>query len=505
MRRKSYAPAVLPSLALILAFADGIFLYFRWQTLNSHHHDAEENLTEAITRVGPASSLTSITTALAFLSFAYADSEALKEFAYLGAGAVSLAFIAVIVGLPVSIHWAIRLGLARTGIHKEPAFQRVGKQVRPAIIGHPWILALAGVVLVGVLCYTQKDITAEYRLVEYLPSDSNVRYGELLADEVTGGRALMLISVPFAESGGLENPANRARLEAVDAVAAEQFGADKVFSARQLFATASSETAKAKIAGLLGEAAEREGTSLESKRGDASLVTVRLSSQMPVAQVEAETRALRKRLSALSYGADVRVTGFPVLMSIEFTHLIEQLRISLILAISFGVVILGIATRSPLMFLAATTPNLLPIFFILSLLYLKGGTVNMSEVVALTLAFGIAIDNAVHLINVFDSQRKEGKETRHALASALEEAGPALTAGTVIICVSFVVTQFSAMPLVPALGELIIATLVVALLSNLLILPANILTLEGLKQRFFPSEPQAGSDAAETQAGKAQP
>ena len=40
-------------------------------------------------------------------------------------------------------------------------------------------------------------------------------------------------------------------------------------------------------------------------------------------------------------------------------------------------------------------------------------------------------------------------------------------------------------PIVPVLGRLMIATLIVALLSNLLILPANILTLEGLKQRFF--------------------
>jgi len=137
------------------------------------------------------------------------------------------------------------------------------------------------------------------------------------------------------------------------------------------------------------------------------------------------------------------------------------------------------------MFLAAITPNLLPIFFVLTVLYFVGGTINLSEVVALTVAFGIAIDNAVHLMNVFESQRQEGKEVRHALAAALEEVGPALMAGTVIICAAITVTLISSLPIVPVLGRLMIATLIVALLSNLLILPANILTLEGLKQRFF--------------------
>jgi len=118
-------------------------------------------------------------------------------------------------------------------------------------------------------------------------------------------------------------------------------------------------------------------------------------------------------------------------------------------------------------------------------LYFLGGTINLSEVVALTVAFGIAIDNAVHLMNVFESQRQEGKEVRHALAAALEEGGPALMAGTVIICAAITVTLISSLPIVPVIGRLMIATLIVALLSNLLILPANILTLEGLKQRLF--------------------
>ena len=481
----NYLTTVLPTLALILAFADGIFLYFRWQSLNALQPDAEENLSEAIIRVGPASSLTSITTGLAFMSFAYADSEALKEFAYLGSGAVLLAFVAVIVGLPLAIHWAIRMGLANAGMRNTPAFHGIGKRMRPVTIGHPWMLALLGVALMVCFAVLQRDVTAEYRLTEYLPKSSEVRYGELLANDITGGRALMLISVPFDEAGGFASDENVERLEAVGAIAGEQFGASRVFSAAQALDSASTDAARGRITEVVQDAVNEGRTDFIAKDGMAALVGVRLSSDLPVAELIRETEVLRGHLSSLEYGDRVLISGFPVLMSVEFTHLINQLRLSLILAIILGVTILGLATRSPLMFLAAITPNLLPIFFVLTVLYFLGGTINLSEVVALTVAFGIAIDNAVHLMNVFESQRQEGKEVRHALAAALEEVGPALMAGTVIICAAITVTLISSLPIVPVIGRLMIATLIVALLSNLLILPANILTLEGLKQRLF--------------------
>ncbi|WP_075996559.1 efflux RND transporter permease subunit [Salaquimonas pukyongi] len=481
----NYLTTVLPTLALILAFADGIFLYYRWQALNAVQSDAEDNLTEAIVRVGPASSLTSITTALAFLSFSYADSEALKEFAYLGSGAVLLAFVAVIIGLPLAIHWAIKLGLAHTGMRQTPAFHGIGKRTRPVTIGHPWVLALLGVVLMICFGVLQRDVTAEYRLTEYLPKSSEVRYGEVLANDITGGRALMLLSVPFAEEGGFASVENRERLEAVGAIAGEQFGEASIFSAAQALRSARSDAARERITEVVQEAVNEGRTDFIANDGMAALVGVRLSSDLPVAKLIELTDELRERLSQLAYGDDILVSGFPVLMSIEFTKLIDQLRLSLILAIILGVTILGLATRSPMMFLAAITPNLLPIFFVLTVLYFLGGTINLSEVVALTVAFGIAIDNAVHLMNVFESQRQEGKEVRHALAASLEEVGPALMAGTVIICAAITVTLISSLPIVPVIGRLMIATLIVALLSNLLILPANILTLEGFRQRIF--------------------
>lgn len=480
----NYLTTILPTLALILAFADGIFLYFRWQTLNSEHDDLDANLTEAITNVGPASSLTSITTALAFASFAYAQSEALKEFAYLGVGVVTLAFIAVIIGLPLAIHWSIRIGLAKPRQAQKPMFQSVGRWAVRIALSAPAKISLAGLAIVIGLGLLQQHITAEYKLTQYLPFDSEIRYGEELANDVIGGRALLLMSVPFAKKGAFGNEENQKRLKDVEAIVSKQFGANRVFSANRILQSVNNDDARRKITELAENAPDDAKSDFLSNSGDGALITVRLLSSMPVAEVVKQTKILRESLSKLSFGNEVLVTGFPILMSIEFANLINQLRFSLIIAICLGILIIGFATRSPLITLAAITPNLLPVFFVFGILYLRGGTINLSEVVALTVAFGIAVDNAVHLINVYDAQSRAGKEDRHALISALQEVGPALTAGTVIICVSIMVTFISSLPVVPELGYLMILVLLVALISNILILPANILTLNRLMSFF---------------------
>ncbi|MEZ5792952.1 MAG: MMPL family transporter, partial [Nitratireductor sp.] len=221
-----------------------------------------------------------------------------------------------------------------------------------------------------------------------------------------------------------------------------------------------------------------------SRDGKQLLVSARIPSGQSIQLTLEQIDALQAGLGKLSYGKDVIVTGFDVLMAREFTGLIGQLRTSLLLAIFLGVIIVGVATRAPYLAIAALTPNLLPVLAVEFAVWLKGGTINLSEVIALTIAFGIAIDNAVHVINVYTSEKRAGFAPDIALERAVKEVGPALGASTMIICVACLVTQISNLPVVPVLGRLMIATLIVALVSNLAVLPANILTINRLMARF---------------------
>ncbi len=477
----TYLTTVLPTLALILAYADGIVLFYRWNKSNAESQSRDEavlmkNLAEAITRVGPASSLTSITTAIAFMSFSLASSEALVEFSWLGVAAVILAFISVIVGLPVAGYWAIKLKVMKRGkLRRE--HRTLGSWATFISIRAPRLISILSLVAISGLLFVHTLISPEYRVTDYLPHESNSYKAEAAVNEIFGGRSFVFLTVPVVDQQSLASKENRKRLEDVEAELEKEYSPSQIFSLHSIWRNMETELAISRVARELSKAPAETRRGYLSRDGQEMLVSVRIPSDDSITETLTEIDNIRSRLDKLPYGEEIKITGFPVLMAEEFTRLISQLRQSLLVAILCGMVIIGIATRSPILALAALTPNLFPILAIEGIMYLRGGLINMSEVIALTLAFGIAIDNAVHVINVYQAERSTGRGIRTSIRNALYEVGPALGASTTIICVSSLVTLTSLLPFIPVLGGLIISILLIALFSNLIILPANILTL----------------------------
>jgi len=480
----NYLTTVLPTLALILAFADGIVLYFRWQTSNGQTDDPQANLVEALRRVGPASALTSITTLLAFFSFSFASGSALKEFSVLGMIFVAIAFLAVIITMPLACHWAARVGVVRFGKVPKPAYRTLGRRFFRFVVPRPLAIAIAAIVVAAALTYVHFQVRPEYRITDYLPGASDTREAERLANELIGGRSMLSVAVPVAVEGNPADPANLDRLRQVETAIRDYFPDEAIISILRFADKVTTEAGLERLAEQVGTTPGQTRRNFLSRDEKDLLVTLRVPSSQAITDTLNQITQLRTSLDELDYGDRIVVSGFDVLMAQEFTRLINQLRTSLLIAIFLGVVIIGIATRSPLLTLAAITPNLLPILGIEFVLWLRGGTINISEVIALTIAFGIAIDNAVHVINIFNAGLRQGYSRRHALKEALLEVGPALGASTTIICVSSLVTQISALPMVPILGQLMTATLIVALVANLAILPANIICLNALVKRF---------------------
>ncbi len=478
----NYLTTILPTLALILAFADGIVLYYRWQRSNVDSDDFAANLKIAVKRVGPASALTSVTTALAFSSFAFASSSALKTFALLGVGAVSAAFLAVIIGLPLAAHWALTLGAVKKGKVAKPIFEKFGVAVYRFVFPRPVLISVFAIVLVIILGYVHTLLRPEYRITDYLPLNSDTKKAEQIANESLGGGSILFVSIPTADKNDLFGVENRNILARSEEALIELFGRARVLSLNSLFRQLNNEKAYKAVIEELDAASKASRSSYVSKNNEAMLISIRLPSNQSIV----ETAALISQMRTALTNVDVpnpSISGLPVLMAEEFTTLIEQLRTSLLIAIGLGVLVIGIATRSPLMAVAAITPNLLPILMVELVIYFQGGAVNLSQVISLTVAFGIAIDNAVHVINVLDEARRSGLGIRDGIRSAISEIGPALCASTLIICFATLVTQISIMPMVPILGQLMIITLIMALVSNLAILPANVLAM----REFMPN------------------
>lgn len=476
----TYLTTILPTLALILAYADGIVLYHRWNKLNiaSDNQDyttLRANLKEAVLRVGPASALTSLTTALAIASFSFSTSEALVEFAWVGLILILYAFLAVIVGVPLLGIWLLRIGAIRPRQQKKNSNSfaiAMGKVYGTAPVG----ISVVSFVSVLGMFYVHFALEPDYRITDYLPRGSDSLKAEQISNDTFGGRSLIFFSVPTVSKDGMASPENRMRLGEVTKLLASDFSGSKVFSLHSLWSGYNEETIN-KIAFQLNSAPEYTRQGYLSKDGKRMLVSLRTPSDQSITQTAELVVEIKQSLKKLEYADDIIITGFPVILSSEFTTIINELRTSLLIAVAVGILLIGLATRSWFFAMVAAVPNLFPVLVTELIIFMRGGNINVTEVVALTIAFGIAIDNAVHVINVYSHERQAGKDVQTALRDAIIEVAPALGASTLIICASTAVILTSVLPILSIIGELIIAILIIALFTNLIILPANILTL----------------------------
>jgi len=279
------------------------------------------------------------------------------------------------------------------------------------------------------------------------------------------------------------SPENRQRLTNVHDKVAAVFGDKRTLSLASAWRR-SSEKQIEEIPKALADASSSVRGRFVGKNYRLLQVSATTSAGESTLKVEERISVLRARLDELSFGSELSITGLTVLLSQEFPSLIEDLRTGLLLSIFLAVVIIAIATRSPALALASLLPNLIPILFTEAVIWISGASLSVTNVIGLTIAFGIAIDNAVHVINSYESMGRNFETIDEKVCAAVGEIAPALIASTSIVCVATIITQLSSMPSVAELGLLLIATLCVALLSNLAILPSAMILLLKMSDRM---------------------
>lgn len=472
----NYLSTALPTIAMVLALADTIMLYHSWIHFRREGMDTRAATRAALKRIGPANSMTSITTAIAFGSFAFGGNPALRTLALLGSSAVMIAFAAVMVVLPVLL---ILFGDRINAVARESIFEKAGPAVTRYALIKPAAVALAALLATGAFGFGHYNVTEEHHMTRQLPVDSEAAIGERLALDIFGGVAPVYLILPVPAGMEWSDPAALDVLATAEAAFGDVLGRDQVFS-----------LARAREAGMtpaqMEEAFTQAPDNLRGRFLSSDLGRYLVTGAAPFGMTAAEANALADgvvRNLAATGMEGVRVTGYPVLLATEIPAIVNALRLSLVMAIVLGIVVIAIGSRAPVVSLAAFLPNLLPVLAIETALWLLGEPMDVSHVVALTIAFGISIDNAIHVINSFLANKKDGMRDELAIREALVEVSPALITATVMFIAGSVGTLFSTMPSVVNLGFLIMATLGVALVSNLAFLPALILTLRRLTGR----------------------
>ncbi len=167
----------------------------------------------------------------------------------------------------------------------------------------------------------------------------------------------------------------------------------------------------------------------------------------------------------------VRVTGKSMLLDKNS----EYIRKSLLEGLLYGFIIIGVIMvlvfRDIKMFLISLVPNLLPMLFAGGILGFLGIPLEAGLSVVFAIVFGIAVDDTIHFLGKYKLGITQGLSKEEALAKTFSHTGRALVITTLILFFGFMVMLFSIHQPSITIGTIISVTLVAALILDLLLLP----------------------------------
>ena len=170
-------------------------------------------------------------------------------------------------------------------------------------------------------------------------------------------------------------------------------------------------------------------------------------------------------------------------MSIIWAHLSsDSLKSSLtgsIIALSIISIILLIVLRSLRYGLVSLVPNLMPAAFGFGLWYFISGEVGLGLTCVVIITIGIVVDDTVHFLAKYKKAMQEhNNNAEQAIRATFQQVGPALMITTSVLASGFLVLSLSKIIANSALGSLTAIILVAALLLDILLLPALLLMLD---------------------------
>lgn len=489
---------LIPALIVVIGVPNCVYLLNKYHDEYRKHSNKVKALSRIVERIGIATLITNATTAIGFGVFALTESVILKEFGIVVATSIMLVFVASIILIPAVFaylpspeHQQLRhLDNKRvSGIVS--ALVYVVSGYRNAI--YTVVVGLALIAGVGAL-----RLQALSFIVDDLPHEDKVYTDLLFFEKHFTGVMPFEILIDTGRKGGAQSAAQLAKADAVQAIFSERpefaqplsvvqlvkganqayFGGDTSF-----FRLPNSQERNFVLPYLLRTRGDGSSKALNALTDSARQV-IRISLNMAdVGTIEMRRifDEVKPEVTKVMEGTNnkVQYTGTSLIFLKGNTYLINSLVSSLGLAFVLISLIMATMFKSWKIIVISIVPNLFPLIVTAGVMGYLGVPLKPSTVLIFSIAFGIAVDDSIHFLTKYRQELlRHNWDIPKTVIEALRETGPSMIYTSIILFFGFIIFGASSFGGTVALGLMTSGTLLVAMLSNLLLLPALILSFD---------------------------
>ncbi|KEZ92784.1 MULTISPECIES: efflux RND transporter permease subunit [Nonlabens] len=488
--------ALIPPLIIVIGIPNCIFLINKYQQEIKEHGNQAKSLQRVITKVGNATLMTNLTTASGFATFIFTDSTLLSEFGIVASICIVSIFLLSLMIIPI-IYSYLPVPKDRHLEHLRKRWigtfvdwtERMVKENRIAI----YITSLIVLVISIIGMY---QIRVSGSLIEDMPKSMQFYKDIKFFEESFDGIMPLEIVVNTKSKKGVSKAKTLKKLDELEAHIIETPELSRPMSivsivkyTKQAFYGGDPEFYD------LPTTYERVGIStlLDDSGGDAMLMKSYVDStgqyarittfmkDMGTDRMERVEEDLRDEIAKVfpEEKYEVLLTGKALVFQKGTNYLINNLIISLTLAIILIALFMAWMFKSVRMILVSLVPNILPLIITAGLMGYLGVPIKPSTILVFSIAFGISVDDTIHFLAKYRQELIANKwRVKKSVYAALRETGVSMFYTSIVLFFGFSTFTISSFGGTVALGALVSATLLFAMLSNLLLLPSMLLSLE---------------------------
>ncbi|MGM0478366.1 MAG: efflux RND transporter permease subunit [Bacteroidota bacterium] len=173
------------------------------------------------------------------------------------------------------------------------------------------------------------------------------------------------------------------------------------------------------------------------------------------------------------------ITGTSVVAAEGTQYLIKNLLTSLGIAVVIIAILMALLFQSWKMVIISLVPNFIPLLVTAGVMGFFAIPVKPSTILVFSIAFGISVDDTIHFLAKYRQELKvRSWDIKACVINALRETGLSMFYTSIVLFFGFSMFALSQFGGTQALGMLVSLTLLVAMLTNLAVLPSLLLSLE---------------------------
>ncbi|SNR55073.1 hypothetical protein SAMN06265371_10573 [Lutibacter agarilyticus] len=488
--------ALIPPLIIVIGVPNAIFLINKYQQEVKKHGNQAKSLQRVISKIGNATLMTNITTASGFATFIFTKSQLLREFGIIASINIIAIFVLALLIIPI-IYSFLALPKEKHLKHLERRWidgivnwmEYVVRHHRVSVYATTIVLIIAS--MIGIYM-----IKVSGSLIEDMPKGKQFYKDIVFFEEEFGGIMPLEIIIDTKQDKGVMKLSTLKKMEKIDETIEEIPELSKPISVLNIvkYSKQAFYSGKPKYYQLPNNQEKnwilsyaKNSTSniklmdnfVDSTGRYARITTFMKdigTDKMQIIEDRLQQK-LDKEFPKDKY--NTTMTGKALVFLKGTNFLVNNLVVSLSLAILLIAFFMAFMFRSFRMIVISLIPNIFPLLITAGLMGYLGIPIKPSTILVFSIAFGISVDDTIHFLAKYRQELIANNwRIKPSVYAALRETGVSMFYTSIVLFFGFLVFTVSSFGGTIALGGLVSVTLLFAMVSNLLLLPALLLSLE---------------------------